>query len=48
MDSDEQGHGSFVFVNQSTMRQGPTTGYDTIKEAKAHGMSGVMDFGESI
>ncbi|KAF7339086.1 hypothetical protein MVEN_01985000 [Mycena venus] len=48
VDGDDRGRGSFAFFNQSTMRQGPATGYDTIKEAKAHGLSGVVDFGESI
>ncbi|KAJ7749511.1 hypothetical protein DFH07DRAFT_702940, partial [Mycena maculata] len=47
-DGDDCGRGSFVFFNQSTMRQGPITGYDTIAEAKAHGHSGTVDWGESI
>ncbi|KAJ7175500.1 hypothetical protein C8R46DRAFT_872697, partial [Mycena filopes] len=42
---DERGRGSFVFFNQSTMRHGPGTGFDTLKEAKGHGLSGTVDFG---
>ncbi|KAJ7705905.1 hypothetical protein B0H16DRAFT_1266654, partial [Mycena metata] len=45
---DENGRGSFVFFNQSTMRQGPATGFDTIAQAKAHGHSGTADFGDSM
>ncbi|KAJ7168602.1 hypothetical protein C8R46DRAFT_860102, partial [Mycena filopes] len=47
VDGDECGRGSFVFFNQSTMRQGPATGFDTIKQAKAAGLSGIADVGES-
>ncbi|KAJ7169039.1 hypothetical protein B0H12DRAFT_1246924 [Mycena haematopus] len=44
---DDMGRGSFVFFNQSTMRHGPETGFNTLKEAKAHGHSGVSDYGAS-
>ncbi|KAJ7165230.1 hypothetical protein C8R46DRAFT_1035834 [Mycena filopes] len=42
---DERGRGSFVFFNQSTMRHGPGTGFDTLKDAKGHGLSGTVDYG---
>ncbi|KAJ7858836.1 hypothetical protein B0H14DRAFT_3864268 [Mycena olivaceomarginata] len=38
------GRGSFVFFNQSTMRTGPGTGFDTLKKAKAAGYSGIADY----
>jgi hypothetical protein len=40
---DDQGRGSFVFFNQASMFQGPETGHDTLKEARAHGHSGKSD-----
>ncbi|KAJ7795479.1 hypothetical protein B0H14DRAFT_2620894 [Mycena olivaceomarginata] len=45
---DDEGRGSFVFFNQSTMRQGPVTGFDTIAQAKANGHSGVVDYGTDM
>ncbi|KAJ7259112.1 hypothetical protein B0H12DRAFT_1232098 [Mycena haematopus] len=47
VDGDDQGRGSFVIFNQSTMRTGPATGFDTLKEAKEAGHSGYTDFGKS-
>ncbi|KAJ7020949.1 hypothetical protein C8F04DRAFT_1274271 [Mycena alexandri] len=47
VDGDDCGRGSCVFFNQSTMRQGPATGFDTIAQAKLHGHSGRNDYGES-
>ncbi|KAF8164561.1 hypothetical protein K438DRAFT_1984496 [Mycena galopus ATCC 62051] len=44
-EGDEQGRGSMVFFNQSTMRHGPATGYDTMKIATSNGHSGKTDFG---
>ncbi|KAF8177529.1 hypothetical protein K438DRAFT_1769986 [Mycena galopus ATCC 62051] len=44
-EGDEQGRGSMVFFNQSTMRHGPATGYDTMKIATSNGHSGRTDFG---
>ncbi|KAJ7872179.1 hypothetical protein B0H14DRAFT_3131662 [Mycena olivaceomarginata] len=44
---DNEGRGSFVFFNQSTMRTGPETGRDTLKAARAAGHSGISDFGAS-
>ncbi|KAJ7819234.1 hypothetical protein B0H13DRAFT_1738745 [Mycena leptocephala] len=48
VEGDDQGRGSFVFFNQSTMCQGPATGYDTMIEAVENGHSGKVDYGESI
>ncbi|KAJ6565699.1 hypothetical protein B0H10DRAFT_2238843 [Mycena sp. CBHHK59/15] len=48
VDGTDCGQGSFVFFNQSTMRTGPGTGFDTLKEAKAHGQSRTTDYGTSI
>ncbi|KAF8216690.1 hypothetical protein K438DRAFT_1747874 [Mycena galopus ATCC 62051] len=44
-EGDEQGRGSMVFFNQSTMRHGPATGSDTMKIATSKGHSGKTDFG---
>lgn len=43
VDGDECGRGSLVFFNESTMRHGPSTGFNTLKEAKLNGFSGVID-----
>ncbi|KAF8144017.1 hypothetical protein K438DRAFT_1993263 [Mycena galopus ATCC 62051] len=45
-EGDEQGRGSMVFFNQSTMRHGPATGSDTMKIATSKGHSGKTDFGK--
>ncbi|KAJ7186931.1 hypothetical protein C8R46DRAFT_1206918 [Mycena filopes] len=45
---DEHGRGSFVFFNQSTMRHGPGTGFNSLKDAKKHGLSGTVDFGTEV
>ncbi|KAJ7220740.1 hypothetical protein GGX14DRAFT_431909 [Mycena pura] len=47
VNGDNEGRGSFVFFNQSTMRTGPETGCDTLKKARAAGLSGISDFGAS-
>ncbi|KAJ7688131.1 hypothetical protein B0H17DRAFT_1135786 [Mycena rosella] len=47
-DGDGEGRGSFVFFNQSTMRHGPATGFNTLEDAEANGVSCVIDYGESI
>ncbi|KAJ7893498.1 hypothetical protein B0H13DRAFT_1886381 [Mycena leptocephala] len=47
VNGDNEGGGSFVFFNQSTMRTGPETGRDTLKAARAAGHSGISDFGAS-
>ncbi|KAK7054082.1 hypothetical protein R3P38DRAFT_2499959 [Favolaschia claudopus] len=39
----DEGRGSMVFFNQSTMCTGSSTGYATLKEARAHGHSGAID-----
>ncbi|KAK6977887.1 hypothetical protein R3P38DRAFT_3334620 [Favolaschia claudopus] len=39
----QDGRRSMVFFNQSTMRTGPATDYDTLAEAKANGHSGTID-----
>lgn len=41
---DDEGRGSIVFYNQATMYMSSETGYSTLKEARAAGMSGVADF----
>ncbi|KAJ7249159.1 hypothetical protein B0H12DRAFT_1234820 [Mycena haematopus] len=46
-DGDDIGRGSFVFFNQSTMRHGPETGFDTLKLAAASGHSTTSDYGTS-
>ncbi|KAJ7144662.1 hypothetical protein C8R44DRAFT_760252 [Mycena epipterygia] len=43
VEGDECGRGSLVFFNESTMRHGPATGFNTLKEAKLKGFSGVID-----
>ncbi|KAF8193075.1 hypothetical protein K438DRAFT_1969559 [Mycena galopus ATCC 62051] len=42
---DEEGRSSMVFFNQATMHHEPATGFPTLKEAKANGHSGRVDFG---
>ncbi|KAJ7187681.1 hypothetical protein B0H12DRAFT_1246623 [Mycena haematopus] len=46
-EGDDIGRGSFVFFNQSTMRHGPETGFDTLKMAAASGHSVTGDYGSS-
>jgi hypothetical protein len=48
VEGDNQGRGSFVFFNQSTMCQGPVTSCDTMIEAVENGHSGKVDYGKSI
>ncbi|KAJ7155920.1 hypothetical protein C8R43DRAFT_1125829 [Mycena crocata] len=48
VEGDEAGRGSMVFFSQSTMRHGPATGFDTLKQAVDAGHSGVVDFGNDI
>jgi hypothetical protein len=45
---DGDGCGSLVFFNQSTMRSLPETGYNTMKESRANGGSGKVDFGDCL
>ncbi|KAJ7121170.1 hypothetical protein C8R44DRAFT_877464 [Mycena epipterygia] len=45
---DEHGRGSMVFFNQSTMRHGPITGFDTLEKAVEAGHSGTTDYGTDI
>ncbi|KAJ7226363.1 hypothetical protein B0H12DRAFT_1077795 [Mycena haematopus] len=45
---DEAGRGSIVFFNQATMRHGPVTGSDTLKEAGEAGHSCTTDYGTDI
>ncbi|KAJ6612587.1 hypothetical protein B0H10DRAFT_2222939 [Mycena sp. CBHHK59/15] len=45
---DGDSRGSLVFFNQSSMRTGPVTGYHTLKDARAHGHSGTVDYGDCI
>ncbi|KAK6984027.1 hypothetical protein R3P38DRAFT_2663054 [Favolaschia claudopus] len=40
-----EGRGSMVFFNQSTMRQSAALGFDTVQEAKQAGLTGTVDFG---
>ncbi|KAK6969205.1 hypothetical protein R3P38DRAFT_2671227 [Favolaschia claudopus] len=40
-----EGRGSMVFFNQSTMRQSAALGFDTVQEAKEAGLTGTVDFG---
>lgn len=47
-EGDDNGRGSLVFFNQATMRTGPVTGYNTLKEARLHGHSGTVDYGNDI
>ncbi|KAJ7078585.1 hypothetical protein B0H15DRAFT_752671, partial [Mycena belliarum] len=45
---DAMGRGSLVFFNQSTMRHGPATGFDTLKMAIEAGHSGRTDYGTDL
>ncbi|KAJ7172104.1 hypothetical protein C8R46DRAFT_1258041, partial [Mycena filopes] len=45
---DTTGRGSMVFFSQSTMRQGPVTGCDTVEQAMAAGHEGVMNPHQSV
>ncbi|KAJ7626710.1 hypothetical protein B0H17DRAFT_1150958 [Mycena rosella] len=48
VEGDGDGRGSLVFFNQATMATGPTTGYNTLKNARLDGHSGTVDYGTCI
>ncbi|KAJ7671371.1 hypothetical protein DFH06DRAFT_114659 [Mycena polygramma] len=45
---DETGRGSIVFFSQATMRNGPLTGYDTLKAAREAGVDTSIDLESDI
>ncbi|KAJ6609360.1 hypothetical protein B0H10DRAFT_2225997 [Mycena sp. CBHHK59/15] len=47
-DGDANGRGSLVFFNQATMRNGPVFDCHTLKEARACGQTGTVDYGDCI
>lgn len=48
VDSDLDGRRSVVWYNQASMFQTSKTGFPTLKEARANGFEGILDFGATV